>query len=145
MTLGSIGVNITQTILPIATTGLITLLGYGVAFLRKQIAKINNQVERSALDAAIIEAEKVSIDAIRATNQTFVDEIKKSSADGKLTKEEAVAAMNIAQKYFVSHISKSSLKVLNAALGPIGAWLKDYLEAKLKQNKELNKLINPPF
>ena len=142
MTWGSIGVDIAQTLLPVITTGAITLIGYGVAFLRKQIAKINNQIERSVLEAALVEAEKVAVDAVRATNQILVDDLKQASADGNLTKEEAVAAMNMAQKYFVNHISKASLSILIAALGPVDAWLKDYLEAKLKQNKELASLLN---
>lgn len=135
MSLAEIGVEATQALLPIASFGVVTLISYGVTLLRKKITAIDNALLQSSLIMALNEAEKVTIDAIYSTNQLFVENIKKASADGKLTKEEALEAMSMAQQYFYNHISNQSLDILTLALGPIGLWLKDFIEAKLAEIK----------
>ena len=146
MSINEIGVQIAQALLPVVVAFLIALVSYGVAFLRQKIAEIENDIVRSALDGALFEAEVVAVDAIRATNQVFTDEIKARSEDGKLTKEEAAEAMAMAKEYFVNHITANSKGVLEAALGPINEWLEGFLEAKVAQGKiekQVASLANP--
>ena len=84
-----------------------------------------------------------------ATNQVLVDSLRQKSKDGKLTPEEARQAMTEAQQYFMTHISSRSMDILKSALGPVEDWLKDFLEAKLGEQKssrvqsQVIKIANP--
>ncbi len=93
---------------------------------------------RKAINDALSEAEIVATDAVRATNQVLVDAFKQASADGKLTKEEAVAAMTMAKSYFLNHMTAGSKQVLEAAVAPLSEWLGGFLEAKLATEKVPN-------
>lgn len=148
MTWNDLGLKLAELLLPVVAALLIALIGLGVAFLRKQLAKIDNEVARQALNDALVEAELVAGDAIRATNQILVEALKAKNADGKLTKEEARQAMEEAKKYFIGHLTAGTKEVLEAALGPINEWLEGFLEAKLAQQKgsvaaQVNKIANP--
>lgn len=142
--------QLVQALLPVLTLAIIMLVSYAIAYLRKRTSFVNNQIIRSTLDEALAEADKVMVEAINYTNQVFVDDLKKASADGKLTKDEAMQAMNKAKEYFLSHISGGSKAILESALGPIETWLKESLEAKIAQQKSkssiavrVNEIANP--
>lgn len=76
-------------------------------------------------------------EAILATQQKFVDDIKKASEDGKLTKEEATQALEMAKEYFMSHITSISKEVIALLFDNFNEWLEDLIEAKLGQIKTL--------
>ena len=148
MTLQEIGLEILYALSPVVVALLIALITYGMALVRKKIAEIDNDMARRALDGALVEAELVATDAIKATNQVFVDAVKERAEDGKLTKEEAQEAMRLAKEYFLGHITSHSKSILEAAIGPINEWLEGFLEAKLAQQKgsvaaQVNKIVNP--
>ena len=135
MTLSAFALELTEVVLPVFALFLVVLIGYGVALLRKKIEEIDNEIARRALSAALTEAELVGIDAIRATNQVLVDELRAKSEDGKLTEDEANEAMRVAMDYFAGHVTSDSMKILEASLGPIQEWLEEFLEAKLSAEK----------
>ncbi len=144
MTWNDIALQAVQALMPVVVAALVALIGYGVAYLRKQTEKIDNEIMQQALWAALGEAEQVAKDAVYATNQVLVDKLKAASADGKLTETEARQAMTEAKNYFVNHISEGSMDILTAALGPVQLWLEDFLEAKLgEQKQEAAKIPNP--
>ena len=127
--------QLVQYLVPAIGGLLVALLGYLVAYLSKQTKKVNNELLRAILDGAKDEAHSVAYDAIMATQQKLVDDLKAAAEDGKLTKEEAREALTEAKIYFVNHISDSSRQVLVEALGPMKDWLDDFLEAKLGELK----------
>ncbi len=135
MTLSAFALELTEVVLPVFALFLVVLIGYGVALLRKKIEEIDNEIARRSLSAALVEAESVGTDAIRATNQVLVDELRSRSEDGKLTKDEAHEAMGVATDYFVRHVTSDSMRILEASLGPIQEWLEGFLEAKLSAEK----------
>jgi len=135
MTLSAFAVELVEMLLPVITLFLAVIIGYGAALLRKKIEEIDNDIARQSLAAALTEAESVGIDAVRATNQVLVDELKEKSEDGKLTEDEAKEAMGIAKNYFVEHMTSGSLEILEASLGPVREWLEGFLEAKLSAEK----------
>lgn len=135
MTLSAFAVELAEILLPVIALFLAVLIGYGAALLRKKIEEIDNDIARQSLAAALTEAELVGIDAVRATNQVLVDELKEKSEDGKLTEDEAKEAMGIAKNYFVEHMTLGSLEILEASLGPVREWLEGFLEAKLSAEK----------
>jgi|LSQX01.2.fsa_nt_gb hypothetical protein len=125
------------------------LLGYLVGFIAKHLEKLKNDTSREAFSAALTEAHVVGRDAILATRQKFVDDLKAASEDGKLTKEEAAEALATARLYFNNHISRRSKDVLKERLGSIHEWLDNFLEARLGEYKgevyrEVGDLANPP-
>jgi uncharacterized protein YnzC (UPF0291/DUF896 family) len=133
--LSAFALDLVEILLPVIALFLVVLIGYGVALLRKKIEEIDNEIARQSLSAALTEAEAVGIDAVRATNQVLVDELKEKSKDGKLTEDEAKEAMGVAKDYFLEHITCGSLEILEASLGPVREWLEGFLEAKLSAEK----------
>lgn len=135
MTWGSVVIQIVQYLVPAIGALLVALLGYLITYVSKYQQKIKNEVIRDSFGAALAEAQFVGRDAILATQQVLTDDLKKASADGKLTVEEQRAAIAKAQEYFIQHISTNSLNILTEAVGPIKNWLEAFLEAKLKEEK----------
>jgi uncharacterized protein YnzC (UPF0291/DUF896 family) len=135
MILNAFALKVVEILLPVIGLFLVVLIGYGVALLRKKIEEIDNEIARQSLSAALTEAESVGVDAVRATNQVLVDELKEKSKDGKLTEGEAKEAMGVAKDYFLEHITSGSLEILEASLGPVRDWLEGFIEAKLSAEK----------
>ncbi len=111
------------------------LLHEATKYLREQAKRVENTVARELIMSAIAEAEIVGVDAVHAANQTFVDALRQSSADGKLSKEDAVRAMQIAVDYFKAHISSTSARILGGPAELADKWIREFLEAKLAQIK----------
>ena len=141
MTLNAYAVEIAEILLPVIALFLAVVIAYGAALLRKKIEEIDNEIARQSLSVALTEAESVGIDAVRATNQVLVNELRAKSEDGKLTEDEAKEAMGVAKDYFLGHITSGSLEILEASLGPVQEWLEGFIEAKLSAEKR--GLISP--
>ena len=139
--------RVVEALLPLLALLVTVAVGYLTTLLRAQAEKVKHETARASLLAAIAEAERVAVDAVQATNQMLVDKLKEASEDGKLTKDEAQAAMRMAVEYLQSHLTPGALQVLQAAYGPIEEWIEAYLEAKLAQQKypyvEVHALANP--
>lgn len=147
MTWSTIAMRVMEALLPLLALLVTVAVGYLTTLLRAQAEKVRNETARASLIAAIAEAERVAVDAVQATNQVLVDGLREASEDGKLTKEEAQAAMRMAVEYLQSHLTPGALQILQAAYGPIEEWIEAYLEAKLAQQKspylEVHALANP--
>lgn len=138
--------RIIELLLPVLVALLVALIGYGISYLKMKTAEVNNKIVRDSLHAALEEAEVVAINAVRATNQVLVDELKANNEDGKLTKEEVLKALQTAKQYFLTTISADSLEILEASLGPVQEWLEQLIEAKVaetKIEKQILSLANP--
>lgn len=132
-------------LLALAVTVAISLLA---EWLRRKAAQVRQDTARESLLAAIAEMEVVATDAIMATQQVLVDSLKEAAEDGKLTREEAELAMRMAIAYFETHVTPGTLRVIQAAYGPIEAWLRDYLEARIAAAKgppytEIEAIVDP--
>lgn len=148
MTWNDVIMQLVMYMVPAVGALFMALLGYLVSFLSKHQKKIRNEILRDSFGAALGEAHIVARDAILYAQQTLVDALKEASMDGKLTKEEALQAMNEAKAYFITHISENSKNILIEALGPINNWLSSFLEARLREYKgevqnEVYGLANP--
>jgi len=135
-------------LIPLLAFAATIAIGMLAEWLRRKAGQVQQEVIREAFLAALCELERVANDAISATNQILVDALKEAAADGKLTKEEAQDAMRMAVEYFMTHLTPGALEILQAAYGPVEAWIKEYLEAKLAQSKgspyvEIEALVNP--
>lgn len=129
------GLEIVQMLLPVIAALLMALIGYGVAFLKAKTNALNEGVAKQSILASVNEAEWVAKNAVMAVKQTLVDDLKKAAEDGQLTDQEKQAALNKAKNIFMATISKNSLGILEAAIGPVQNWLDQLLEAKLAEFK----------
>ena len=148
MTWNDVAVKAVEALLPLIVMMLTIALGYLAGWLRQQARKVQQEVIRESFLAAIFELERVANDAISATNQILVEALREAAEDGKLTKEEAQAAMRMAVEYLQTHLTPGALQILQAAYGPVEAWIEEYLEAKLAQSKgspyiEVESIVNP--
>ncbi len=148
MTWNQFWVEVLNALIPLLALAATIAIAMLAEWLRRKAGQVQQDVVRESFLAAIFELERVANDAILATNQILVEKLKEAAADGKLTKEEAEAAMRTAIAYFKVHITPGALQMLEAAYGPIEAWLADYLEAKLAQTKgspyvEIEGIVNP--
>jgi dGTP triphosphohydrolase len=125
-----------EVLVPLATALIVAGIGYLVAFLQAKTAAIKFSVLRTSLDAALMEAGNVAIEAVQYVKQTFSDDIKAASADGKLTKEEAVEALQKAKDYFLSHITEHSASILIKAVANWEEWIAGLIETKVADAAE---------
>ena len=123
--------DILEALVPLLVALLTALVGYAISFLRKKIESITDESIRAIINDALEEADRVAEEAVLATQQKFVDDIKKAREDGKLTREEALQALQMAKQYFISHLSGSSKEILFNLYENFDQWLEDFLEAKL--------------
>jgi len=123
--------DILEALIPLLVALLTALVGYAISFLRKKIESITDESIRAIINNALEEAGRVAEEAVLATQQKFVDDIKKAREDGKLTREEALQALQMAKQYFISHLSGSSKEILFNLYENFDQWLEDFLEAKL--------------
>lgn len=135
MTWNDVAMKATLTLVPVIALALTVVLGLAADYLRQTAAGVRGDVARESLWAAIGEAERVGVDAVRATQQTLVDDLKAASEDGTLTPSEQAMVMAKAIDYFRGHITPGALRVLEASYGPVDRWLRDYLEARLAEHK----------
>lgn len=135
MTWNDVAMKAILTLIPVIALALTVLLGLAADYLRQKAAGVRGEAAREALWAAIDEAERVGVDAVVATQQTLVDDLKAASEDGTLTPSEQAVAMARAMEYFRGHITPGALSILEASYGPVDKWLREYLEARIGRRK----------
>ena len=148
MTWNQFWVEVLNALIPLLALAVTIAIAMLAEWLRRKAGQVQQDVVRESFLAAIFELERVANDAILATNQILVEKLKEAAADGKLTKEEAEAAMRMAVEYLQTHLTPGALQVLQAAYGPIEQWLEEYLEAQLAKAKgspyvEIEGIVNP--
>src|SRR5690606_24734791 len=74
-------------------------------------------------------------DAVRATGQTYVDELKKAREDGKITEEEARLARELAWQHFKAQMGAAALAELELIVGDVVEWFQSEVEAAVKALK----------
>jgi hypothetical protein len=136
MVWADLGFRLLELLLPIIAALITVLIAIAIAYLNKRVQRIGNDIARESLDAAIWELRRVASNAVKNVNQVYVDDIKASRADGKLTEEEKKQAMLKAKMYFANQIPDGIESVLEKSLGPIENWLDDYLETLVAEEKK---------
>jgi len=142
-------VSLIEILIPLIGLLITVLIGFGIAYLQAKAQEIKHKAARDSVQAALAEAEYQAANAVKAVQQTLVDNFRKAAEDGKLTDDEKRLALEAAKEVFLNSISVGALDTLKAAIGPVEDWLTELLEAKvleLKQSKvagEVDKLANP--
>ena len=142
-------ISLIEILIPLIGLLITALIGLGIAYLQAKAQEIKHKAARDSVQAALAEADYQAAKAVKAVQQTLVDEFRKAAEDGKLTDDEKRLALETAKEVFLNSISVGALDTLKAAVGPVEDWLTALLEAKvleLKQSRvagEVDKLANP--
>lgn len=123
---------------PIVLSLVGALMLYGISYVRKKVVDLDQAIIRDNLEAALRQADLVARDAIRATNQVFVDDIK--DREGKLSPDQIQEAMQKSVSYFTDHMFQHSKDILQWGFGPIEEWITGYIEARIPEVKQENQI-----
>ncbi len=129
-------VNLSEILIPLIGLLITALIGFGIAYLQAKVQEIKHKAARESLQAALAEAEYQAANAVKAVQQTLVDNFREAAEDGKLTDEEKQLALETAKEAFLNSISVGALDTLKAAVGPVEDWLTELLEAKVLELKK---------
>lgn len=92
-------------------------------------ANIENEKIQNTLDTVV----KMALDAVRATNQTMVEELKKK---GEFTKEAAEEAFNKTKETVLLMLSEDASQVISEVYGDVDVYLDTLIESLVKQLKQ---------
>ena len=129
-------VSLIEILIPLIGLLITVLIGFGIAYLQAKVQEIKHKAARESLQAALAEAEYQAANAVKAVQQTLVDNFREAAEDGKLTDEEKRLALEAAKEAFLNSISVGALDTLKAAVGPVEDWLRELLEAKVLELKK---------
>lgn len=129
-------VSLIEILIPLIGLLITALIGLGIAYLQAKVQEIKHKAARESLQAALAEAEYQAANAVKAVQQTLVDDFREAAEDGKLTDEEKRLALEAAKEAFLNSISVGALDTLKAAVGPVEDWLTELLEAKVLELKK---------
>jgi hypothetical protein len=129
-------VSLSEILIPLIGLLITALIGFGIAYLQAKVQEIKHKAARESLQAALAEAEYQAANAVKAVQQTLVDNFREAAEDGKLTDEEKQLALETAKEAFLNSISVGALDTLKAAVGPVEDWLTELLEAKVLELKK---------
>ena len=91
--------------------------------------KIENEKIATTLDNVV----NMVLDVVEATNQTFVDELKKK---GEFTEEAAAEAFRISKDKALKMLSNESADIIVSVYGDVNEYLDTLIEATVKQLKK---------
>ena len=115
------------------TTAVPVLTAYICKFLYTKWTEgkvnIKNEKNANTLDSVI----KMVLDVVEATNQVFVDELKKK---GEFTEESALEAFNITKEKVLNMLSEDAAEVITTVYGDIDVYLDTLIEATVRQLKK---------
>lgn len=113
------------------------LSGLGLLLAKFVWHRIGNEKVRGILERAWLEVKA----AVKEVGQTYVEEVRRAMADGKLTEREKRIAKEEAVKIAKSNIGPKGLKALARALGleSVEAWLSNKVEAAVSDEKKAAK------
>ena len=129
-------VSLIEILIPLIGLLITALIGLGIAYLQAKVQEIKHKAAGESLQAALAEAEYQAANAVKAVQQTLVDNFREAAEDGKLTDEEKRLALEAAKEVFLNSISVGALDTLKAGVGPVENWLTELLEAKVLELKK---------
>lgn len=91
--------------------------------------KIENEKISTTLENVVV----MVLDVVEATNQTYVDELKKK---GEFTEEAAAEAFRISKDKALTMLSTESADIISAVYGDVNIYLDTLIEATVKQLKK---------
>ena len=123
-------------ILPVLGTALSALLsallGFLVVYINKKKDALVEQVNSDIVDKYITKISETITDCVIATNQTYVEALKK---EGAFTKEAQEEAFNRTLNNVLAILGEDCIEYLETITSDVEAYLKNKIEAEVNLNK----------
>lgn len=114
----------------------IPLLGVLTAFFVKWVNAKSAEIKTNIKDATLAKymsmLTKTITDCVIATNQTYVEALKK---EGKFDLEAQKIAFNLTKDAVLEILSEEAQQYLSTAVGDLNAYITNKIEAEVKLNK----------
>lgn len=111
---------------------LIALTGYLVAFIKSKTKEITDRVENDKADKYIYMLSNTITKCVTATNQTYVDGLKKENA---FTKEAQQEALKMTADAVLAILSDEAKAYLPTIVGDLNTYIFTQIEAEVKRLK----------
>lgn len=115
------------------TTAVPVLTAYLCKFLYTKWTEGKVKIENDKIANTLDSVVSMVLDVVEATNQTFVDELKKK---GEFTEETALEAFNISKQKALDMLSEDAANVITTVYGDIDVYLDTLIEATVRQLKK---------
>lgn len=125
-TLSSVLYLVITTILPVLATYLVKFVK---AKIEEKTALIDNEYAKNVVE----DVSNIILEAIEATNQTYVDELKKN---GEFTKEAHDGAMRMTLEKVYNLVSLDTIKFISQRYEDFDFWVRNKVEYLIKINKK---------
>lgn len=120
------------------TVVLIPLLGiitkYFIQFVNTKAEEIKQQKDDATYQKYITMLNNTIVNAVTATNQTYVDSLK---AQGKFDIEAQKEAFNMSYKAVIEILGAEAQNYLSNAIGDLNAYIMNAIERQVSLNKNL--------
>lgn len=128
-------------ILPATISALATIVAAVIPLLGVKVSRwLESKAHLASFECANKRIMEMTRTAVLEVEQTLVKEYKKASADGKITKEEGIAARDSAYEKVKKHLGKDGWKELLGCLKIDGEALRglliSHIEARVSENKK---------
>lgn len=110
------------------------LAGYLITYINKKKKALEVEINNENAKAYLDMVEKTIVDCVNATNQTFVETLKK---EGNFTKEAQKEAFNKTLQSVKAILSKDCLEYLSLITTDLNAYICNKIEAEVNYAKEI--------
>lgn len=111
---------------------LIVLTRYLINFIHVKANEIKAKTEIDTQKKYIEMIENTIITCVQATNQTYVESLKKQ---GKFDKEAQIEAFKSTYDSVMKILSEDAIEYINSTTGDVGTYLTELIEAKVNEAK----------
>ena len=108
------------------------LTAYIVKYINAKSAEIQNQVDSNVADKYIAMLADTITACVMATNQTYVEALKKDNA---FTKEAQAEAFNLTYNAVMAVLTEDAKRYLTAAYGDLTVYITNKIEAEVNVSK----------
>lgn len=115
------------------TAAVPVLTTYVCKFLYTKWTESKVNIKNEQIQDTLDKVTNMVLDVVQATNQTFVDSLKKN---GEFTKEAAIEAFNKSKETVVKMLSDDAVTIITEVYGDIDVYLDTLIESIVKQLKK---------
>lgn len=115
------------------TAAVPVLTTYVCKFLYAKWTESKVNIKNEQIQDTLDKVTNMVLDVVQATNQTFVDSLKKN---GEFTKEAAIEAFNKSKETVVKMLSDDAVAIITEVYGDIDVYLDTLIESLVKQLKK---------
>lgn len=115
------------------TAAVPVLTTYLCKFLYTKWTESKVNIKNEQIQDTLDKVTNMVLDVVQATNQTFVDSLKKN---GEFTKEAAIEAFNKSKETAVKMLSDDAVTIITEMYGDVDVYLDTLIESLVKQLKQ---------